>query len=221
MFGVDDALMLLPTAVQTIGGLFQKGQANNLKKSNYVPPQLLMNRDLAMQQAYSRRAPGAAFAESQNRRLASNQIAAGQRMFGGDANKMAAISAGAVAGAEDANSRIAAQGQAFSEGAFGRLQNANNALAQNDRLNQEQYLQTKNALDNAGNVNLFNGINNAATYGYLKRMGFKDNALSTEPPIPTDQSTFPTISTPFSTGRYGAGFGGRFNGGKIRIRRAS
>ncbi len=153
----------IPSLVQLGAGIFQKHKANNLKKSNYVPPQLIMNRDLAMQQAYSRRAPGAAFAEEQSRRLTANQIAGAQRMFGGDANKIAAISSGAVAGAQDANKAIASQGQAFSENAFGKLSNANIALANNDRQNQSDYLQTKNALDNAGNTNIFGGISNLST----------------------------------------------------------
>ncbi len=122
-----------------------------------------MNRDLAMQQAYSRRAPGSAFAEEQNRRLQANQIAGAQRMFGGDANKIAAISAGATAQGQDANSRIQAQGQQFSENAYNKLSNANLSLAQNDRINQDQYVNTKNALDNAGNTNIYNGLSSAGS----------------------------------------------------------
>lgn len=160
-------LAAIPALAQTVGGLLQKNQANNLKKSNYVPPELMMNKDLAAQQAYSRRAPGAALAEEQNRRLQANQLAAAQRSFGGDANKMAAVASASTAQATDANARIAAQGQQFSENAFGRLSNANTALAQNDRQNQVEYLQTRNALDQAGNTNIFSGLSNFATAGLL------------------------------------------------------
>jgi len=165
-------------AYQIGSGINQKNKASNLQKSNYVPPQLLMNKDLAMQQAYSRRAPGAAFAEEQNRRLAANQIAGAQRMFGGDANKIAAVSAGATQQAQDANSRIAAQGQQFSENAFGRLSNANAQLAGNDRINQNQYIQTKAALNNAGNTNIYSGINNLASTA-LVGMSAKGNKGAT------------------------------------------
>lgn len=162
-------LAAIPAALQAGAGVAQKIQANNLKKSNYVPPELLMNRDLASQQAYSRRAPGAAQAEEQNRRAQANQISAAMRMYGGDASKIGAVASAATAGAQDANARIQAQGQQFSENAFGRLSNANNAIAQQDRINQEQYLQTKNALDNAGNTNIFGGVSNLATAGLLAK----------------------------------------------------
>lgn len=158
-------------------GIAQKIKANNLTKSNYVPPQLLMNKDLAQQQAFSRRSPGAAFAEEQNRRLQANQINGAQRMFGGDANKIAAVTAGATQQAQDANSRIAQQGQQFSENAYGRLSNANNALAQNDRQNQNQYVQTKASLNNAGNTNLFSGVSNIASAG-LVALGAKGNVAA-------------------------------------------
>lgn len=171
-------LAAIPGALQAVGGLLQKNQANNLKKSDYVPRELLMNRDLASLQAYSRRAPGAALAEEQTRRTQANQIAAAQRMFGGDANKVAAVASAATAGAQDSNARIQAQGQQFSENAFGRLSNANNAIAQQDRINQEQYLQTKNALDNAGNTNIFSGVSNLATAGLLAKVGGKGGDLA-------------------------------------------
>ncbi|MFO0447637.1 MAG: hypothetical protein ACK52I_02915 [Pseudomonadota bacterium] len=167
-------LAAIPAALQTGAGILQKVQANNLKKSNYVPPELLMNKDLASQQAFSRRAPGAAQAEEQNRRATANQISAAMRMYGGDANKIGAVASAATAGAQDANARIQAQGQQFSENAFGRLSNANNAIAQQDRINQEQYLQTKNALDNAGNTNIFSGVSNLATAGLLAKAGKGD-----------------------------------------------
>lgn len=179
-------------------GIAQKIKANNVKKSNYVPPELLMNKDLAQQQAFSRRSPGAAFAEEQNRRLASNQIAGAQRMFGGDANKIAAISAGATQGAQDANSRIAQQGQQFSEGAYGRLSNANLALANNDRQNQNQYVQTKAALNNAGNTNLFSGVSNLASAGLVAR-GAKGNVAAQkqiDAQYPTMDDSDPSMYNP-------------------------
>lgn len=168
------SLAAAPALFQIGSGIAQKVTANKLKKSNYVPPELLMNKDLALQQAYSRRAPGAAFAEQQTRRLQSNQISAAQRMFGGDANKIAAVTAGATQQADDANARIATEGQRFSENAFGRVSNANQQLAQNDRINQNQYIQTKAALNNAGNTNLFSGVSNLASAGLVAR-GAKGN----------------------------------------------
>lgn len=203
----------IPALGQTIGGILQKNQANNLKKSTYVPPELMMNRDLAAQQAYSRRAPGTAQAEEQNRRLQANQIAGAQRSFGGDANKMAAVASASTAQATDANARIAAQGQQFSENAFGRLSNANTALAQNDRQNQDEYVQTKNALDNAGNTNIFSGVSNMASAGLLASAA-KGNKTSqfltgTQPleavqaATETVNNVMPSINTPFKPINFG------------------
>lgn len=215
----------IPAAAQLIGGLLQKNKANNLKKSNYVPPQLLMNKDLAAQQAYSRRAPGSAFAEEQNRRGQANQIASAQRSFGGDANKIAAVTAGAMAQTQDANSRIAAQGQQFSENAFGRLSNANTALAANDRQNQSDYLQTKNALDNAGNTNIFGGISNLATAGLLakadKGSTFAKSALGLDEAASTDPNDqYPRFNQ--SLRRLGNGLStpGRYNQRARRVKLA-
>lgn len=200
MTWVAAAVTAASAAYQIGSGIHQKNQAKKLTKSNYVPPELLMNKELAQQQAYSRRAPGAAFAEEQNRRLAANQISGAQRMFGGDANKIAAISAGATQGAQDANSRIAQQGQQFSEGAFGRLSNANSQLANNDRQNQNQYVQTKAALNNAGNTNIYSGINNAAST-YLVGSAAKGNkgaSAQVNAQYPTMDDSDPSMYNPSS-----------------------
>jgi len=147
---------------QGIKGIRQKRQAKKLKESNWIPEELLMNRDLAKQQAYSRRAPGQAQAEENVRRTQANTIAAAQRSAGGDANKIAAIASGAAGQANDANARLAAQGAQFSENAIGRLSNANTAIAGQKRQNRAEYLDTKAALDASGDQNIFNSIGNIA-----------------------------------------------------------
>lgn len=159
------ALALLPAAYQGIQGIRQHRLAKRLKESTFVPQELLMNRDLAQQQAYSRRAPGQAFAEEQVRRNAANQIGAATRSFGGDANKVAAVTSAATAGAQDATTRLAAQGQQFSENAFGRLQNANAGIAGQKRQNRDEFNRAKADLIAAGDQNIFNSISNVATAG--------------------------------------------------------
>lgn len=150
---------------QGIKGIRQKRQAKKLKESKWIPEELLMNRDLAKQQAYSRRAPGQAQAEENVRRTQANTIAAAQRSAGGDANKLAAIASGAAGQSNDANARISAQGQEFSENAFGRLGYANTAIAGQKRQNRAEYLEAKNALNAAGDQNIFNSIGNIASAG--------------------------------------------------------
>lgn len=159
------ALSLLPAAYQIGQGIYQKSQAKKLKESTYVPPELLLNRDLAAQQAYSRRAPGQAQAESQIRRNTANTISAGQRSFGGDANKAAAVASAANAQANDATARLAGQGAQFSENAFGRMANANSAIAGQKRQNRNEFNAAKAELISASNQNIFNGITNAASAG--------------------------------------------------------
>jgi hypothetical protein len=150
---------------QGIKGIRQKNQAKKLKESTYIPEELLMNRDLAQQQAFSRRAPGQSNAEENTRRNLANRISAAQKSFGGDANKMAAVTSAATGQANDANARLAAQGQQFSEGAFNRLSNANIGVAAQKRQNRSEYMQTKNALQASGDQNIFSGIGNLASAG--------------------------------------------------------
>lgn len=159
------AAALLPAAYQGIQGIRQHRLAKRLKESTFVPQELLMNQNLAQQQAYSRRSPGQAFAEEQVRRGTANQIGAAQRSFGGDANKVAAITSAATAGGNDANSRLAAQGAQFSEAAFNRLQGANNAVAGQKRQNRDEYNRAKADLIAAGDQNIFNAVSNIATAG--------------------------------------------------------
>lgn len=170
-------LAAAPAIAQGIKGIQQKRQARKLKVSNFVPSELLMNKDLAAQQAYSRRAPGQAFAESQVRRAQANQIGAAQRSFGGDANKIAAATSAATAQANDANSLLAARGQAFSEGAFDRMAGANLQIAGQKRQNQSDYNNQYNQLNTAGDTNLFNGINNLASAG-ITAIGAKQDGTS-------------------------------------------
>lgn len=159
------AAALLPAIYQGVQGVRQHRLAKRLKESTFVPQELLMNRNLAEQQAYSRRAPGQAFAEEQVRRGTANQIAAAQRSFGGDANKVAAVTSAATAAGNDANSRIAAQGAQFSEQAMGRLAGANTAIAGQKRQNRDEYNRAKSDLMAAGDQNLFNAVSNVATAG--------------------------------------------------------
>jgi len=130
-----------------------------------------MNRDLAQQQAYSRRAPGQAQAEEQIRRNTANTISAGQRSFGGDANKAAAVTSAANAQANDATARLAGQGQQFSENAFGRLSGANMAIAGQKRQNRNEFNSAKAELISASNQNIFNGISNVASAGLTAYYG--------------------------------------------------
>lgn len=164
-FPVELALAAGQGIYQGVKGLVQKRQAKKLKESTFIPEELLMNRDLAQQQAYSRRAPGQSNAEENVRRTMANRIAAGQRSAGGDANKMAAIASAASGQANDANARLAAQGAQFSENAIGRLSNANTAIAGQKRQNRAEYLDTKAALDASGDQNIFNSIGNIASAG--------------------------------------------------------
>lgn len=159
------ALALLPAAYQGIQGVRQHRLAKRLKESTFIPPELMMNRNLAEQQAYARRAPGQAFAEEQIRRGTANQIAGAQRSFGGDANKVAAVTAAATAAGNDANSRLQAQGMQFSEQAMGRLGQANNAIAGQKRQNRDEFNRAKSDLIAAGDQNIFNAVSNAATAG--------------------------------------------------------
>lgn len=156
-----------PAAFKFVKGLLQKKDARNLKESKFIPPELLMNRDLAAQQAYSRRSPGAAFAEEQVRRNSANQVGNAMRMFGGDANKVAAVASAANAQANDANSRISAQGQSFAEGAFNRMASANVGIAQQKRQNRNEFNQTKAALLDAGNQNIFGGVSDLASVAVM------------------------------------------------------
>lgn len=164
-------LAAAPAVYQLGKGLLQKRQAKKLKESTFVPKELTMNRDLATQQAYSRRAPGQAVAEENVRRATANQISAGQRLAGGNINKSAAITSAATAQADDANRSIAAQGQSFSEGAFNRLGNANNAIAGQKRANRDAYTSAKAALLGASDQNIFNSVNNLSTAGLIGAEG--------------------------------------------------
>lgn len=131
----------------------QKKAAKNLDEWNFTQD-ARASQELAMQQAYSRRAPGSAFTEEQIRRNQANQVSNALRMFGGDANKVAAISSSANAQANDATARLQSQGQAFSEDAFRRLSQANRDISQG-RL---QYRAAKNALLTSAQQNYYNAI---------------------------------------------------------------
>lgn len=159
------AASLLPAAYQIGQGFYQKNQAKKLKESTFVPPELLMNRDLAAQQGYSRRAPGQAFAEEGVRRNTATVISAANRNFGGDVNKSAAVAAAAGAQANDDLRRIAADGARFSERAFDRVADANVRIAGEKRRNRDEFNTAKAALIEAGNQNMFSGLSNVASAG--------------------------------------------------------
>jgi len=156
-------LALLPAAFQIGQGIFQNAEANNLKESQYVPPELRMKRQLAQQQAFSRRAPGTAQAEEQNRRNLATSLSQARRNFGGDAGKMAAISSGAVGQANDATARLQAQGQQFSENAFARMGQADSEIANVKERNRREFNQTKAELYRASGQNLFNAVSNVGS----------------------------------------------------------
>ena len=124
-----------------------------------------MNRDLARQHAFSKRAPGQAYGEEMIRRLQTNQISAAQKMAGGDVNKQAALVGGATKQAEDAGNRLAVTGEQFSEAAFGRLSNAQMAIAAQKKQNRDEFNRTKSDLYAASDQNFFNAISNVATAG--------------------------------------------------------
>lgn len=164
-FPIALAASLLPAAYQGIKGLVQKNQAKNLKESTFIPDELRMNQDLARQQAQSRRAPGQARSESLTQRTQANQISAAERNFGGDPNKIAAVTSAATAQANDANARTQAQGDQFSENAYGRLANANSAVAAQKRQNRDEFNRGKESLLYASDQNIFNSINNVGSAG--------------------------------------------------------
>lgn len=158
-------LALLPAAFQIGQGISQNIEANNLKESKYIPPELRMNRDLARTQRFSKRAPGAATAEENVRRNLATTLSASRRAYGGDAGKMAAVASAASGQANDANARIATMGERFSEGALGREMSANREIAGVQERNRREYSQTKAKLYESSGQNLFGGISNVASYG--------------------------------------------------------
>lgn len=153
----------IPAALQVYKGFRQKYLAKKLKESTFIPSELRENQNLAKQQAYSRRAPGAARAEENIRKNLATTLGSQSRMFGGDAGKMVSLSSGASARADNAVQGVQAQGQAFSENAFGRLAGANNAVAGQKRQNRDEYNRAKAQLLGASDQNLFNGVSNLSS----------------------------------------------------------
>lgn len=178
-FPIALATTLLPAIYQGVKGIVQKNQASNLKESTFIPPELIMNKDLARQQAQSRRSPGQARSESLTQRAQANQISAAERNYGGDTNKVAAITSAATAQANDANARTQVQGDQFSENAYGRETQANNAIAAQKRQNHDEYNRAKESLLYGSDQNIFNGINNTASAGLA---GYLNGDLGGKPP---------------------------------------
>lgn len=143
----------------------QRKRARTLKEDTYIPPELQMNKDLAQMQAFSRQAPGQAKAEENIRRAQANTLSAVQRTSGGDAARMAAASVASQGAATDALDQVNARGQQFSEGAFGRLYGANQALGAQRRRNRDQFNQTKAELIAASDQNYMNAFNDVLNGG--------------------------------------------------------
>jgi hypothetical protein len=136
----------------------QRRRARRLKEDTYIPPELQMNRTLAQMQAFSRRAPGQTKAEENIRRAQANTLSAVQRTSGGDASRMAAASVACQGQATDALDQVNARGQQFSEGAFGRMYGANQAIGAQKRRNRDQFNQTKAELIAASDQNYMNAL---------------------------------------------------------------
>lgn len=160
-------LAAAPAAFQAYKGLRQRYLAKKLKESKFVPPELMANQALSRQQAQSRRAPGQAIGEENIRRNLATTLGAQSRMYGGDANKMVSVASGASGRANDAVRGLQAQGQAFSENAYGRLMGANASIAGQKRQNRDEYNRTKAQLLAASDQNLFNSVNNLSTVGLM------------------------------------------------------
>jgi len=131
----------------------QYDAAKKLKVGEYIQD-AQVSQQLAMQQAYSRRSPGAAYSEEMIRRNQANQVSNALRMYGGDANKVAAVSSASNAQANDATARLQVQGQAFSEQAFNRLYMAQRDIAQGKR----EWRRDKQALLTSAQQNEANAI---------------------------------------------------------------
>lgn len=164
------AVSLAQAGFQAYQGVRQAQIAKNLKPFDFMPAGLQENKALAQQQAFSRRAPGQAIGEENVRRNLATTLAAAKKMYGGDANKMAAMSGGANLHANDAIRQLAIQGNQFSESAYNKLAGANQAIAGQERQNYNDYWTTKAALKNASNSNLFNAVGNAGS-AYLSHKG--------------------------------------------------
>lgn len=136
----------------------QRRKARKLRESKFVPPELMMNKDLAELQAYSRTAPGTAKAEENIRRGQANALSRVMRTSGGDTGKIAAASVASQQAAQDAYDRLQTRGQEFSENAFGRLANANLGLAGQKIRNRDQFNQARNALVRASDQNYMNAF---------------------------------------------------------------
>ena len=137
----------------------QRKEARKLQESKFVPPELMMNRDLAQLQAYSQRAPGSAQAESNIRRSQANSLAAGLKNSGGSAVKAAANAVASQGVANDALARVDAAGEQFTQNALGRLANANIGIASQKRQNRDEYNRAKSQLLAASDQNYFNSFN--------------------------------------------------------------
>lgn len=143
----------------------QRRRARRLKEDKFMPPELTMNRDLAQMQAFSKRAPGQAKAEENIRRSQSNTLSAIQRTSGGDAARMASAAVASQGAATDAMDRVNVRGQEFSDGAFGRMYGANQAIGAQKRRNRDQFNQTKAELIAASDQNYFNAFNDVLNGG--------------------------------------------------------
>jgi hypothetical protein len=137
----------------------QRREARRLKESTFTPEELLLNKDLAQMQAFSKRSPGQAKAEELIRRGQANSLNAIKRAAGGDVNKITAGSIASQGAMQDAADRIQVRDNEFSQGAFNRLAGANSALAANKRHNRSEFNSAKIALLAASDQNYMNAFN--------------------------------------------------------------
>ena len=143
----------------------QRKLARNLKESTFIPRHLNINKELYDQQAHSKRAPGQSMTESNIRRTTSSSFNKALRYAGGDVNKAMAILAGLDVNTKDAMNQAGARGEAFSEGAIDKLAGVNTKIAGEERINKDQYLNTKARLNYAADANDYAGVTNALGAG--------------------------------------------------------
>lgn len=186
----------------------QRRDAKKLKESKFIPEELLMNKDLAQLQAFSRQSPGQAKAEQMVRRNQANTVAAAKRASGGNLNKITAASVAAQGAANDATDRIHARGNEFSENAYRRIQDANTTIAAQKTRNRSEFNRAKIDLLAASDQNYMQGFNDllegAMASAYMNQQGGKPATASTSTGITYSQQG--NIDP-----RYGRYVGGRFN----------
>lgn len=137
----------------------QRRSAKKLKESKWIPEELMMNKDLAQLQAYSREAPGKAKAEENIRRSQANTLSAIQKTAGGDTGKIAAASVASQQAATDALDQVNVRGQQFSENALNNVRTSNVQIAQQKMRNRDEFNRAKTDLLAASDENYMRAFN--------------------------------------------------------------